>query len=274
MIPRAHITAWRKIAPWPADALVEQDLVLSRVLVELYAEDLVAEQLAFRGGTALHKLFFNPSARFSEDIDLVQVASGPIGPAMNTIHDRLDGWLGKPSTKQGQGRATLHYRFDSEIEPAGRRRLKIEVNTREHFSVLGLQRRPFTVSSPWFQGDTVVTSYLLEELLGTKLRALYQRKKGRDLFDLAHALAKPEVDADRIVECFERYMEDSGGRVSRAQFEANLAAKASDAVFREDVTPLLSSEVAWDIDAALRVVSEGLVAKLPGEPWKGGQVTS
>ncbi|MBM4321897.1 MAG: nucleotidyl transferase AbiEii/AbiGii toxin family protein, partial [Deltaproteobacteria bacterium] len=109
---------------------------------------------------------------------------------------------------------------------------------------------------------------------GTKLRALYQRKKGRDLFDLAHALAKPDVDADRIIECFERYMEDSGGRVSRAQLEANLAAKAGDVVFRGDVTPLLSPDVAWDIDAALRVVTKRLVAKLPGEPWKGGQASS
>jgi hypothetical protein len=45
LIPRANITAWRKVAPWPSDAHVEQDLVLSRALVELFSRPVVAERL-------------------------------------------------------------------------------------------------------------------------------------------------------------------------------------------------------------------------------------
>ena len=71
MIPRAHITAWRDAAPWATDAQVEQDLVISRALVELYRDDLLAQELASRGGTALQKLHFDPPTRYSEDIDLV-----------------------------------------------------------------------------------------------------------------------------------------------------------------------------------------------------------
>ncbi len=65
MIPRAQITAWRACAPWPTDAQVEQDIVLSRALVELHGNAAVAGMVAFRGGTALYKLFFTTPGRFA-----------------------------------------------------------------------------------------------------------------------------------------------------------------------------------------------------------------
>ncbi len=272
MIPRAHVTAWRKHAPWLDDAQVEQDLLLSRAIVEMFTNETIAKQLAFRGGTALHKLFFNPPGRYSEDIDLVQLEAGPIGPLMTAVHDCLDPWMVKPTTKQGEGRVTLLYRFMTEHEPVEKRRLKIEMNTREHFSVFGLDRKRFAVSSPWYSGEAAVPVYRLDELLGTKLRALYQRKKGRDLFDLATALIRGEASEDRILESFQRYMEHVGSKVSRAQFEANLAAKAQDRAFIEDLDPLLALDSVWDFTAAIRLVSERLVARLPGEPWKGSGV--
>jgi predicted nucleotidyltransferase component of viral defense system len=137
VIPRAYITAWRAHAPWADDAQVEQDLVLSRAIVELFQEPLIAESLAFRGGTALNKLFFDPPARYSEDIDLVQATPGPMGPVMTAIRSKMDPWLGEARYKQGEGRVTLTYRFESETPPVTPLKLKIEINTREHFAVLG-----------------------------------------------------------------------------------------------------------------------------------------
>ena len=55
MISRAYITAWRSKAPWLTDAQVEQDLVVSRIIVELFSDEFLAREVAFRGGTALHK---------------------------------------------------------------------------------------------------------------------------------------------------------------------------------------------------------------------------
>ncbi|MFI4956518.1 MAG: nucleotidyl transferase AbiEii/AbiGii toxin family protein [Gammaproteobacteria bacterium] len=72
MIPQAAITAWRNVAPWASPDQVEHDLVLSRAICELYNNEVVARNLVFRGGTALHKLFFNEAGRFSEDLDFVQ----------------------------------------------------------------------------------------------------------------------------------------------------------------------------------------------------------
>lgn len=79
MIPKADIVAWRQVAPWVSDAQVEQDLIISKALVCIFKDTFISEQLAFRGGTALHKLYFNPAHRYSEDIDLVQILPGPIG---------------------------------------------------------------------------------------------------------------------------------------------------------------------------------------------------
>src|SRR5271170_7588516 len=97
MIPQANITAWRASAPWPDDAQVEQDLVLSRAVVELFSTPDLADAIALRGGTSLNKLFIDPPARYSEDIDLVQTKPGKIGPILDAIRDKLDSWLGKPS---------------------------------------------------------------------------------------------------------------------------------------------------------------------------------
>lgn len=80
MIPQRYIQEWKTQAPWPTDAQVEQDLVIARALVEMFSDDFIKKSLAFRGGTALHKLYLNPQIRYSEDIDLVQINSESINP--------------------------------------------------------------------------------------------------------------------------------------------------------------------------------------------------
>src|SRR5690348_6048107 len=133
MIPQAFINEWQQFAPWLSEAQIEQDLVLSRAIVEIFSQPLLASALAFRGGTALHKLFIQPAARYSEDIDLVQINKGPIGPIMEALREKLSPWLGEPRWKNKQGRATFVYRFESESQPITPMRLKVEINTREHF---------------------------------------------------------------------------------------------------------------------------------------------
>ncbi len=269
MIPRAYITEWRHTAPWPDDSLVELDLLLSRVLIELFSDNLLANQLVFRGGTALHKLFMDPPGRFSEDIDLVQIEAGPIGKVMDIIRTHLDGWLGTPSTKQGHGRVTLLYRFHSEFEPVGLRRLKLEINTREHFTTYGFVEKPFAVKSRWFSGESKIRTYHLDELLGTKLRALYQRKKGRDLFDLALALTNTDASPGRIVYSFLEYMKHGNTKVSRAEFESNLHSKLKDRAFTCDIEPLLAYGIDWNQESAAQYVFDLLLTRIPGDPWKG-----
>jgi len=137
VIPRDYITEWRAQAPWVQDFQVEQDLVISRALVEIFSHPVLKDALAFRGGTALYKLYLRPPARYSEDIDLVQMRAEPAGPMMEALRAVLDPWLGKPQWKQTEGRVTFNYRFGSEGTPPVPLKLKVETNSREHFAVYG-----------------------------------------------------------------------------------------------------------------------------------------
>ena len=269
MIPNDFITAWRTHAPWTIDAQVEQDLVISRALVEIFRVPALGRSLLSRGGTALYKLYFTPAARYSEDIDLVQVRSEPIGDTIDLLRSVLGPWLGSPKRQLKEGRVNLVYRFQSEDVPPLKLRLKIEINTREHFSHLDRTNVPLSVDSDWYRGQADIPTFALDELLGTKLRALYQRRKGRDLFDLSYAMKSGRISIPDIIACFQRYMTEGGYTVSRAQFEANLVAKRRFPAFREDVGPLLRPGILWDFGEAFTVVMDEIIARLPGESWKG-----
>lgn len=56
MIPQASITQWGVSAPWPTPAQIEQDLLLSRLMLEIADHKLLGPELGLRGGTCLHKL--------------------------------------------------------------------------------------------------------------------------------------------------------------------------------------------------------------------------
>ncbi len=262
MIPRAYVTEWRQQAPWPTDEQVEQDLVITRALVEMYDEEEVRRSFAFRGGTAMAKLHLATAHRYSEDIDLVQLNAEPIGQTLDALRSVLDPWLGPPSWKQTHARVKLVYRLSLGRGSTSQRKLKLEINTREHEPVLALASRPLSVECRWFQGRAEVTTYELDELLATKLRALYQRKKGRDLFDLATFLELDQVDPDRVIECFIRYLGRDGRRVSRVQFEANLAQKIKDADFQADVRALVADGTGFDEAAAAQRIREHLISRL------------
>ena len=74
MIDKASIMAWNEFVPWSDLAMVEQDLIISRALVDIFSDDFLREQLAFRGGTALHKLYLFPQIRYSKDLSLIHIS--------------------------------------------------------------------------------------------------------------------------------------------------------------------------------------------------------
>ncbi|MFA6569353.1 MAG: nucleotidyl transferase AbiEii/AbiGii toxin family protein [Victivallales bacterium] len=157
MISKGFLIEWQETAPWNTQAMIEQDLIISRAIVEIFSHPLLAEHLAFRGGTALHKL---------------------------------------------------------------------------------------------------------EELLGTKMRALYQRRKGRDLFDLWIGLAKGKANPDIIVKCFRKYMEASGLRVSAKEYRMNMEAKINLPEFRSDTEDLLCAAVEYPIDEAYGLFDKEILSVL------------
>lgn len=221
MIPTQNIIAWSKQAPWAEQRQIEQDLIISRALVSLFSDPFLAQELRFRGGTALNKLHFTDPLRYSEDIDLVRATSGPIRAVLDRVHNALDSWLGRPRFDQSPVAPKLRYMAEGEDKVPIR--LKIEINTRERDAYDPIRLRPFRVDNPWFSGEASIPAYSNEELLATKLRALLQRNKGRDLIDLSHALATFEaLDVPRVVDLLDRYLAASGTTISRAQAEQRM----------------------------------------------------
>ena len=262
MIPRRYIEEWKEFAPWPENSQVEQDLVIEKALVQIFSDPFLQEKLAFRGGTVLHKILLKPPVRYSEDIDLVQINPEPIKDTLSAIRKSLD-FLGKPIVKQKANNNTLIYRFESEIPPVINLRLKIEINCREHFSVLGYKEIEHQIENTWAKGSYKFISFEAEELLGSKLRALYQRKKGRDLFDLYYALRNLDPDTDNIVKCYKEYIAFSvSNPPTLKQFLLNMEQKIHDPDFLGDTYALLRPGVEYDPDQALDLVKTELLGKI------------
>jgi predicted nucleotidyltransferase component of viral defense system len=272
MIPRLNIIAWSAKAPWAEIRQVEQDLIICRAIVELFADPALAQQLRFRGGTALHKLHLPKPLRYSEDIDLVRTEAGPIGPVLHRIRETLEPWLGPAAFEQSDIAPKLRFRAPAE-EGSAIIKLKIEINTRERKIFDPPQTIRFEVENPWYTGGADIATFSREELLATKLRALLQRNKGRDLLDLYHALETfQNLNIARIVECLGLYLEDRGTPISRPEAEQRMFAKLAAPRFMADIRPLLAPEEAAKLtDAIVRrafvTVFDRLITILPGEPW-------
>jgi len=262
MIPEYAIKEWNKTIPWHRNEQIEQDLIICRALVALFSDKYLASHLAFRGGTALHKLYLQPQPRYSEDIDLVQINAEPIKETIDRIRDVLT-FLGEPKIKQKAHNNTLIFRFDSEIPPVIPIRLKVEINTREHFNVLGLTQHDFRVNNQWFSGNCSVTTYYLEELLGTKLRALYQRKKGRDLFDLYKALSTQNLNIDNIIRCYREYIRFVvDNPPTQKEYLQNMELKIKDKEFLDDTNLLLRLDDKHNPTEAWELVKSQLITRL------------
>ena len=243
MIPQAFITEWSTQVPWQTNEQVEQDLVICRALVEIFKDDFLASKLAFRGGTALHKLFIHPQPRYSEDIDLVQIEPAPIGDVLDRLREVLSFIDGKVTIDKGDVMTTMRCKFQSEIPPIVPLKLKVETNCREHLIELGWEKKKFSVYSSWYKDECEITTYKIEELLGTKLRALYQRRKGRDLYDLHRVLSSINVDKDAIIHCFKEYIKFSTGKIpSQLDIINNMDLKMKNPDFLGDITLLLRPE--------------------------------
>jgi predicted nucleotidyltransferase component of viral defense system len=274
MIPAMNIVAWGRTVPWAEQRQIEQDLIISRALIALFEDPFLREQLRFRGGTALNKLLFPKPLRYSEDIDLTRTKAGGIGRVLDSVRQRLEPWVGKGQFVQSKVAPKLYFHMTAEDPAAPPIRVKIEINTYERTAYDGPQTVRYAVSNPWFSGAAEIATFTKEEVLATKLRALLQRDKGRDLIDLSHATEVfGDLDTPRVVRCFGQYLEAGKQKISRAEAEERMFDKLDDPAFLADVRPLLAAEEAAKFDdeaarAAFAKVFSTFITRIPGKPWK------
>ena len=270
MIDLQTIVRWRTHAPWANDLMVEQDYLISQAVERIFRDSKLSKQLAMRGGTVLHKGHLAPASRYSEDIDLVLAAKRSHRGIREDLVAVLEPVLGKPyesvvTTVNLAVRnffskseiARLLYRYDPTSQQGAMADLKVEVNLNEQKSLYPLSTVDITVPSPYGASTVSVQSYDLDEMLGTKMRALLQREHGRDLFDLWYAWkvsqirdSGAKVDTRRVAEAFHFYMAQEGSRFSREQFAEELARRMNSEKFMHDMAGYLPEGQTYDPRAA------------------------
>lgn len=257
MIPADVITAWSVDHPWPTRLQVEQDLLLSRAICEIASDPYLGDELVFRGGTALHKLHLPRPYRYSEDLDYVRSTAGGIGELTRALTG-LGERLGFEVRTRISAHPKVHWRALSvDGLPI---RIKIEVNTHERAPALHPIHLHHGIDTRWWTGQVPVLTFQPAELIATKIRALYQRSKGRDLFDLWLALHVAHIAPADILAAFDPYRPEP---FTAAAVSANLRAKLADRGFRSDIERLLAAWPAdYNIDNAAELVIDTLLARL------------
>ncbi len=257
MIGKSDIVRWGVTHPWQNENQVEQDLLLSRAMVEIANDPFLGSELVLRGGTAFHKLFLPQPYRYSEDLDFVRTTGGGIGDVMKRL-TALGSELGfDVRTRMGMYPKVI-WRFAFADGVPGK--IKLEINTFERSPVMGFSTRAHAVDSRFYTGAADIPTLQPEELAATKLRALYQRKKGRDLYDLWLALTVLGLDPEKVVAAYPAYRPEG---VTGEDIAANLHAKLADQEFRNDVFAMMKTRApAYDPDGAGALVVEELLSRV------------
>ena len=257
---------------------VEQDLLLCRAMVALFDDKFLSSQIAMRGGTLLHKVHLAPPARYSEDIDLVVVGTRPAEHIRRAIRRVLTDVLGAPKASawdtlklairnavKPSRVLRMTYSQRSIIEPNRTLEIVVEANVTERKPHRAVVEMPFGFP---FRDKTVqarIKGFDIHEMLGTKMRALFQRRRGRDLFDLywALTLANPPIDPAAIIESFQHYLKQEGNTAGRAEFIGILESHLGDRGFCSDMDQLLRTGANYDPQKAGEYVRAKLLNLLP-----------
>lgn len=277
-ITRRDVIAHQAVVPWPSQLQVEQDLLLCRTMAALFADAFLQSQIAMRGGTLLHKVHLAPASRYSEDIDLVVIGDRPEGHIRKALNRILSGVLGTPklsvwgdlklairNTVKPSRVLRMTYAVPSLVEPGTNLEIVVEANVTERTSHLPVIKIAFEFPFQETVVRTLVNGYDIHEMLGTKMRALFQRRRGRDLFDLYWALtrAKPAVKPAQIIKSFQHYLKLERSVAGRSEFVALLDAHLADRGFCSDMNQLLRTGIAYDPQQAGDHVKTKLLTLLP-----------
>lgn len=171
MIPDPYITQWSARAPWPRESQIEQDLILSRLIIEIAADDLLGQELAFRGGTCLHKLYLPKALRYSEDLDYTRTSQQPkLGECLTALRTIATDIGLRESRRRFPSRDTdmacIWFHADSQTgdQPIS---IKVEINVKESIPYRPHVFVPCDVESSWWSGSAKVRTFATEELLAT-----------------------------------------------------------------------------------------------------------
>jgi predicted nucleotidyltransferase component of viral defense system len=230
-------------------------MLLSKAICDIFNNEKLAGELILRGGTALNKLILGKAYRYSEDLDFVRTNPGGIGDVMKELTT-----LGKSAGYTVKTKITKYPKvfWLGKAQTGFDLKLKIEINTYERSPMLPIVTIGHSIQSDWYASETDAMVFQNEEIAATKIRALYQRSKGRDLFDFWLLNDEVSVDPELVRNVFTTYRPD--GFTGKKAID-NLLLKLQDAGFRSDIDNLISEEMRGSYnpdEAAVMVIDEYL----------------
>lgn len=236
MIPRPVLTAWRNRAPWRDDRQVAQDLILSLLAIRVAGHPVLGECLAWRGGTCLHKLHLEKARRYSEDLDYVLVGEAKYSEVKTGLEEVIAGFgMDLPRSEVSSTRVSVWGEVEVPVVGASLR-AKFEVNCADLPPAFALTRIRHSVNTRVWDEQADLLTFLPPELLGTKFRALAQRRKGRDLSDLWLARRELRILDSELARAADYYL--SAASISPAVFRERLAKHSEDPEFCSDLDAL------------------------------------
>jgi predicted nucleotidyltransferase component of viral defense system len=183
-----------KIKKWSAEigiadlSLTELDIRLMDTLHRLYSDNFLSTRLYLKGGTSINKVYLQKTARLSIDLDFNLIGTKEnVIAERNKIRDKIvlllreqdEGYIIKKKDTYEQTTVKAGYK---PVFGPSKQYMKIEISHIERFPVLNNVIKE--LKSHDSKDVTKIYTYTVEELIATKLRALYDRLKGRDIYDL------------------------------------------------------------------------------------------
>lgn len=215
MIPQAEIStiAFRE---GMNDKVIEKDYVINWILLALADSD-IKDHLAFKGGTALKKIYF-PDYRYSEDLDFTlteQLSNDQLLRMINEVLASLAKEQGfqfavpEEKVEKRVDSLTAYVNFVGPLQARlDSRNIKIDFTLSEKL-IFPIESKE--IHSPY--SDTSIRAlptYSLEEILVEKLCATIGRTEPRDIYDVSYLFGVNQVDFHRIPDAFREKAEFKG----------------------------------------------------------------
>lgn len=190
--------------------IVEKDYVLGWLLWGICNHEILGKSWFFKGGTCLKKCFFE-TYRFSEDLDFTLIDSSHIDeaflkPVFARICERIYEQTGieLPSDShrfdvyqnpRGSKSCQARIGYQGPVSPRGRSmpRIKLDLASDELVVLSSIQSQVYHPYSDSPSGGIVIQSYAYEEVFGEKVRALAERGRPRDLYDVVNLFRNTEA---------------------------------------------------------------------------------
>ena len=189
------------------DDTVEKDFVLGWTLWGIGSDAKLANTWVFKGGTCLKKCYIE-TFRFSEDLDFTVMPGGPLAPdevmpilqamlVRVAAESGIDFSIAPPQYKMrpmGQSaEGKIYYRGPRGAPQAAR--IKLDLNADEKVARPTVLRAISHTYPDKLPEPGVVRCYGFEEVFAEKIRAMGERSRPRDLYDIVNLFRRPDLRA-------------------------------------------------------------------------------